>query len=221
MNSRATYTSKYIINPLNNFYAALALQSLNVGVCIVAHDRHVEYYNQKATHEFTEASHVSLSCTGKLKCTTSKEDDMLIRDTVEIAVSDDTAPETFNRLVVLSNKKTINTTLLLTVQSLHSPATSTKCHGQALVTLSRPQKILSDTTGHQLARNYGLTKAEVDICRWTALGMTGREIATLRRVSYETVRSQTKSVLSKTKCKRRIDLVRLLAFIMHPLFVGN
>jgi DNA-binding CsgD family transcriptional regulator/PAS domain-containing protein len=61
-----------------------------------------------------------------------------------------------------------------------------------------------------LRNSYGLTTAEIDVANALLTGYTVEETARLRCVSVTTVRSQLKSLMSKTQTQRQSDLVRLL-----------
>jgi DNA-binding CsgD family transcriptional regulator/PAS domain-containing protein len=62
-----------------------------------------------------------------------------------------------------------------------------------------------------LRQLYALTPAETEIANGLLTGYSLEEIAQLRRVSIQTVRSQMKALLGKTQTNRQADLVRLLS----------
>lgn len=196
-----------------------ALKALNIGVCVVTSESQVQFQNKCAQHIFLDASHVSLTVTGKLVCTASEKEDRLLQATIDSILSNHTA--TKNRLIEISGDKSIDGTLLLSVQTVASEVIGECNDNRALVILCKQQKLVSQSTLSQLSILFDLSHAETEICRWVTLGMTGREIASLRNVSYETVKSQTRSVLTKTRCKRRFDLIRLVTTLSHPLFTKD
>jgi DNA-binding CsgD family transcriptional regulator/PAS domain-containing protein len=61
-----------------------------------------------------------------------------------------------------------------------------------------------------LKKLYGFTPAETDLANGFLTGLSPEAIAVVRGVSVGTVRSQIKSLLSKTNTQRQVDLVRLL-----------
>ncbi|ESW61104.1 MAG: hypothetical protein Q27BPR15_08305 [Rhodobacter sp. CACIA14H1] len=68
-----------------------------------------------------------------------------------------------------------------------------------------------------VARSCGLTRAETEVLQALAGGLAPADIATLRGVTTETVRSQIKALRMKTGARRQADLVRLaLAGCLHP-----
>jgi DNA-binding CsgD family transcriptional regulator len=67
---------------------------------------------------------------------------------------------------------------------------------------------------------YDLTPAETEIANGLLTGFSLDEVATLRRVSVTTVRSQMKSLLGKTETRRQGELIRLLSSLPRTAPVG-
>ena len=61
-----------------------------------------------------------------------------------------------------------------------------------------------------LREHYGLTPAEIRVATALAEGLSVRAIADRHGITYETARTQIKSVLSKTETRRQTELVSLL-----------
>jgi DNA-binding CsgD family transcriptional regulator len=77
-----------------------------------------------------------------------------------------------------------------------------------------PSDIRLDLAG--VRRAFGLTMAEAEIAEAVANGLTSNEIAGRRGVSPETVHSQVKAVLAKTRCPRRARVSAVLRpFILN------
>jgi DNA-binding CsgD family transcriptional regulator len=68
-----------------------------------------------------------------------------------------------------------------------------------------------------LARSYGLTPAETLVCRLIAQGIPLRQIAEIRGVTFDTVKSQSRSIYAKTGTRNRRELVRRALSIVPPL----
>lgn len=64
---------------------------------------------------------------------------------------------------------------------------------------------------------FGLTTAEIDIVRGITLGQPVKEIAEARGRSAETVRTQLRSILSKTETHSQSELVRVLLGLMDVM----
>jgi DNA-binding CsgD family transcriptional regulator len=62
-----------------------------------------------------------------------------------------------------------------------------------------------------LGAHFGLSPAELRLTAELATGTALREAALRLGISYETARSQLKSVFSKTQTRRQVELVTLLA----------
>ncbi len=62
----------------------------------------------------------------------------------------------------------------------------------------------------KLANLLGLTQAEAEVAAFVAGGQTAAKIASFRRVSLHTVRSQIKSIFSKTDVSSQAQLTRLV-----------
>ena len=70
-----------------------------------------------------------------------------------------------------------------------------------------------DLPDESLRSLYGLTKAEIDISNGLLTGYSLEEISILRRVGIGTVRSQLKSIFSKTETRSQSDLIRVLLHV--------
>ncbi|MEL6997896.1 MAG: helix-turn-helix transcriptional regulator [Pseudomonadota bacterium] len=85
---------------------------------------------------------------------------------------------------------------------------STRLDGVILYSLDTSQPVQCDST--LLRHIYGLTGAESQLIEMLSEGLTNAEIAERRARSVATVNAQIKSLLSKTQCTNRTQLVRLL-----------
>ncbi|MCP5368592.1 MAG: alpha/beta fold hydrolase [Hyphomicrobiales bacterium] len=72
----------------------------------------------------------------------------------------------------------------------------------------------SDHMDGILARSFGLTAAETDICRLMSEGKTINETASARRRSIETVRAQVKSIYAKFGVVSQSELARLVTNLL-------
>ncbi|NIA70461.1 helix-turn-helix transcriptional regulator [Pelagibius litoralis] len=86
----------------------------------------------------------------------------------------------------------------------------------ALVTIIDPcHKPSISTLGMQEV--FGLTKSEAAVCGLLAEGKKTEDIAEMRALQLETVRSYVKIILAKTKTHSRADLVRLAVLLNPPV----
>jgi DNA-binding CsgD family transcriptional regulator len=86
----------------------------------------------------------------------------------------------------------------------------------ALVCIVDPEhRAVISTRG--LAEVYALTPAEAAVCALMSEGRSTQEIADVRGVALETVKSQGKAILRKTLCSNRVELVHRALSIAPPL----
>ena len=64
---------------------------------------------------------------------------------------------------------------------------------------------------------FGLSAAEAELARAIAVGMTPKEYALMRSISYNTVRVQMQNVLEKTGSRRQSDVVQRITGIVAML----
>ena len=86
----------------------------------------------------------------------------------------------------------------------------------ALITIIDPEEQTSVST-KGLKELYGLTGAESAIADLMVKGMSNQSISEIRGVTMGTIKSQIKSVLSKTDTKNRTDLIRRVLSINIPI----
>ncbi len=120
------------------------------------------------------------------------------------------APWRESRIVTVS-RPSGGQPLVLIVRPLRTcaPDCAAAC-GRALVVIHeldwRPLESAS-----LVQRTFDLTPAETEVTTCLMEGRSLQEIAGQRGVRLSTIRSQIKSILSKTGVNRQIDLVRLIA----------
>jgi DNA-binding CsgD family transcriptional regulator len=87
------------------------------------------------------------------------------------------------------------------------------CHvfrGAATVVIRQLNHALRPPPG-LMSELYGLTKAEADVALRFSGGATVEDVARVRQVSLETVRTQVKTILRKTNAASLRDLERIIA----------
>jgi DNA-binding CsgD family transcriptional regulator len=85
--------------------------------------------------------------------------------------------------------------------------------GHALLLITDPDAAVKDPA-ILLKSLFSLTTAEIAVATNLRAGFTLVEIAAVRRVSLETIRSQVKSLLQKTNTRRQSDLILLLTTLI-------
>jgi DNA-binding CsgD family transcriptional regulator len=69
----------------------------------------------------------------------------------------------------------------------------------------------------RIAKLFGLTEAEADVCRLMVGAHSSAEIAEMRNVSEGTVKTQFKAIYAKTGVHRRAELLRLAITVDPPI----
>lgn len=90
---------------------------------------------------------------------------------------------------------------------------------QALVVSTEP--VWPDRFGALLQETFGLTLAEIEIVRGLTLGLPIRDIAGLRGRSVDTVRTQMRSIQSKTETHSQAELLRMVLGLMGLVLTPN
>ena len=90
------------------------------------------------------------------------------------------------------------------------------CTGYALVSLV-DLSVDRPVTVDRLSLLYQLSPAESDVCRLLITGCTFSQIAEMRYVAVETIKSQSRSISMKTATQSRIDLVHLALKTSPPI----
>lgn len=193
------------------------LDRLGIGVAVIRQNREIAILNKEASR-ILEA------------------DDGLRRDPLSrLAATDDTNAASFSRAVAFAAQaaalKGLSTGTAMTIDRRSDGSSaysldivpfredgvefSEPFAGALIFIIDPDQRAMISTAG--LAHTYALTSAESAVCRLIADGMTAGEIADDRNVTIETVRTQTKSILSKTHTRNRVELVRRAMSIVPPL----
>lgn len=87
--------------------------------------------------------------------------------------------------------------------------------GVLMIAADPDAKALIDTS--HFSELFGLTDAEQSVCQLLAEGHKSGDIADIRNTRVETVRSQVKSILSKTETHQQTELIRLALSINIPV----
>ncbi len=165
-------------------------------VAMVSRNGKVVYANRAATRIFRSAMGVSLSQDGRLVAATSEA-----RATVAKALTQCISPPP------VAVPRLAQPPLVLNLQPL--PAALQGTFGAvALLFISDPTSKPSDRTA-ALRSAYGLTNAEARLVQALSEGASLKKIADTHGITYETVRTHIRRILSKTGAKRQAELVRI------------
>ena len=204
--------------PMDEYYRATLswIDTLADGVCFTLNCGEVVIHNKKADELLLNSDEVRLNNENRLLCHNGENQEAL-----ETAIQSVCSPLVSNDLCFIifleAQKNTGSTSIILEVTPLFEQVgkktVSMEMAIISLVPLLQPTHLSIDRA--EMA--FGLTKAESTVCQMLVNGSTTREIAEQRNVTTETIKSQIHSLLRKSQCKRRSDLIRLISSISKPL----
>ena len=186
---------------------------LQVGLCIVLDDREVVLRNAEADRILESHDAIQLDQSNRLVCWDS-EQQAYKGLAVQSEAGKSAGASAAGGMLLVTGRESDEHSVLVELTELKLGGEDNANPVASLVKLTDLNN--SPPVLAQLAvAVYGLTAIEGMVCQYLSEGFTTREIADKRGVSYETIRSQVKSVLHKTRCQRRSDLIRLLVRLQH------
>lgn len=193
-----------------------ALDHVEIGLCIALPNGDLVVRNSEANRILDEKDGIRLSSDGKLFCHDSERNAQLqlaIKDACLTAIGENSTHE----ILFVNERKSGKASLLLEVSPLsdYSAELERGLKG-ALITLIDPSNTQPFSV-ERAAVAYKFTPAETAVSRLLVEGNSTNMMAEKRNVSPETIKSQVKSVLQKTTCKRRSDLIRLVLRTTPPI----
>jgi DNA-binding CsgD family transcriptional regulator len=199
------------------YQAALAaLDQVRIGTCVVARTGEVILASAEAQRIFALDDGIGASKAGFLTCSGQAATALLtakIRSIAATARGDNSEHE----FLTFAERRSGGRPFLIEVAPLRDSVGELEegLEG-AIVFIIDPhnQQVIST---RRLSALFALTDAEADICRHMVGGLSAAEIAEVRGVSEETVKSQFKTVYAKTGVRRRADLVRLALAVDPPI----
>lgn len=199
----------------NRFNAVLSvLDFLKIGIVITNRTGEVLIFNQEADATFDADDGMSLSRHKKMTMRSPELQNSLNRAIAAAADSHD--PSTFEATMI-APKRSRGSAWLLDIFPLNDLQGQIDgvFQGAAIFIIDPDRKDVIST--HGMEALYGLTPAEGQVSALLAEGMRSEEIADTRNTSPETVRSQIKSLFTKTDSNSQADLVRLALKVNLPV----
>lgn len=199
----------------SRYEAALAaLDHVLFGLCVVTQHADVIVSNEAANRILEEKAGLRKKSDGKIDCI--KERDEFLEAVKRCATTASGSGLTTE--VTLSVDSQLNEPgVLVEVSPLHDVSGEVdKGLNGALVTLIDPRMTdFLDTSKVALA--WKLSEAEAAVLSLLVLGDSNGVIAEKRNVSVDTIKTQIKSIFSKTNTSRRSELIRLVAKTSPPV----
>jgi len=199
------------------YQAALAaLDYIRIGSCVLSDSGHVILANSEARRIHDLGDGFQFSRAGSIACLSSQTTAALaekIRDVIATAEGAGTESE----VVLLAERKSGARPFIIELAPLRDSLGELEngLHG-ALLFVVDPENHGAIST-ERLCRLFALTDAEAEVCRHMIGALSAQEIAEIRNVAEDTVRSQFKAVYAKTGVRRRADLVRLALTVDPPI----
>ena len=197
------------------------LDRLEVGVCIAEQDATVIVKNSAARKIVSFSNELSFS-KNRLRLANHRVDKLLKQRIRNSFLAEDLSARTDNdnhtedqkwqQDIIVTARDCNHSELIIEISPIrlsqdrkHTSVVS----GHALIMIMDASHRIT-LSADRLAQIHRLTDTESVICQLLLDGKTTREMAHLRGVSTETIKSQVKSVMSKTNSIRRTDLIRLV-----------
>lgn len=193
-----------------------ATDRLCVGLCVLDNQGRIVHRNEEFRRQQTEYNAFGSTADGQLKMscpTAQKQFESLMADVRH-----------HGQYSARPRKEAIATTqssflcIELTPLDRAEEIGSLPLKGYVLYSTDTSQPIKCNPAAMKQA--FGLTPAELTVVECIGEGLTNPEIALQRERSVETINSQVKSVLAKSQCSTRTQLVRLMMrfsgnFLLH------
>ncbi|MBM3091030.1 helix-turn-helix transcriptional regulator [Ensifer sp. T173] len=179
------------------------LDSIGVGLMYVGENLRVRSMNEHAQRISATGAPIRIATGGRLTLSCPQTSAAL--EALTLRGCTDTRPH------VSIVKGAGGTAYRITLLKLNSDAFTELLSGPTVAVVIEPTtSLLPEVRSRHLEDIYGLTPAEIRIASGLAAGLSLREIALANSVSYETIRTQLKSIYSKTQVNSQAALVSLL-----------
>ncbi|MEW8438197.1 MAG: helix-turn-helix transcriptional regulator [Candidatus Thiodiazotropha taylori] len=193
-----------------------ALDHLHIGVLILSKSHTVVTKNIAANKILEQYDGLFIDLQGRLKATGISDHQTLQRLITQVIETSGSKGTTNGGLTTIE-RRSGRDAFLLDIVPVRDPEhqIGRGFHG-AIVFCIDPTE-----TRHISARGvqklYGLTNSETEICKLLVHGTSNKQMAEMRNVSSETIKSQVQSILKKTKSINRSALIRLVLSINIPI----
>jgi len=181
-----------------------AINRLSLGVCILNHACNVIDMNQEFERQVQAYDAFRLGPTGKLDFASGCNRDGLS----SLLIGNNQSRLHKEVLPVLDGGET--RALCIDIETLLSVHENGEEKADGAIIYSMDTSLMSEVNVDPLAKTYELTPTEAKLSKMVCEGMTNVQIAEIRGRAVDTINAQVKSVLAKTRCTNRTQLVRLM-----------
>ncbi len=200
----------------SRFNAVLdALDYYQIGTIIVTANADLILANEEAKRVFEEKDGFYCDRNGRLSVNGSASSNLLSMIQGCAATAQGKGVDSEKLLTI--RRRSGKDDYILTVAPMRDPQNALDQYFRgAIVYVVDPTNVsIFSTAG--MAKLYNLTAAEDNVCHCLVEGLDTQSIADRRGVSVETIRSQIKSLMSKTRVQNRVSLIRLVLSVNLPI----
>lgn len=197
------------------YEAALgALDHVLFGLCVVNQYADIIISNEAANQILEERAGLRRKSDGKIDCMEKRE---AFFKAVELCATTAAGSGLTSEVMLSVDSPGRGPSILVEVSPLNDPAgeVDRKLNG-ALVTLIDPS-MTDFLDASKVAKAWDLTDAEAFVLSLLVMGDSNGVMADKRNVSIDTIKTQVKSIFSKTNTSKRSDLIRLVARTSPPI----
>lgn len=193
-----------------------ALDKVGIGMCVATCDGYIAISNHEAQRILSNRDSLSLSRERQL---VSRNDDVTaqLRTAIQLTAQTAIGKGIDDEISITCPRISSKTPFLVVVSPLRdsNEELEPQFSGSLIYIIDPDQTAEFSTDG--LSRIFALSAAETKVCDALIHGGTVKVIADQRGVSPETVRSQVRSIYSKTGVSSRTGLIRLALLINPPI----
>jgi len=184
-----------------------ALDHVRVGLCVVEPGGSIIVSNDEANRIFDHGGVISLGHDKNIRCR-SEEMENSIRLAIQRNCATSCGEDTIAESIYIAGSEderqvSVEVTPLRDVDG----EIATRFNGALVTLIDLSSELEIDSA--KIAKAYKLTSSEREVCGLLIRGISVSDIADIRSVTHETVKSQLKSVYRKTNSKSRVELTRL------------
>ncbi|MEW8322399.1 MAG: LuxR C-terminal-related transcriptional regulator [Candidatus Thiodiazotropha taylori] len=193
-----------------------ALDHLHIGVLILSSSHTVVTHNIAATKILEQNDGLFMDTQGRLKAVGISDHQTLKRLITQVIETSGSKGTTSGGFIAIDRRSGRDAFLLDIVPARDPEHQIDRGFHGAIVFCIDPTETRHIST-HGVQKIYGLTKSETEICRLLVHGISNKQMAEMRNVSSETIKSQVQSILKKTRSINRSALIRLVLSINIPV----
>lgn len=193
-----------------------ALDHIDIGICIAMENGDIVACNTEANRILDDEDGIRISPSGRLQFQDPEHQGMFNKAVVQTSATA-CGEQSMHEFVFANERLSGKDPVIVEVSPLrdYDNELSGRLSG-SLITLVDPMHTRAFDI-KRVAAAYNLTDAEKEVCKHLVDGQTNANMAEIRNVSIETIKSQVASVLQKTRCTRRFDLIRLVLKATPPI----